>query len=205
MTTVANTNGNRTRRPALRAGARAGFAALAVVLLLAACGTPGSDGQTYVALDYASEPQAVWFPAFPPVFFWGEYYEHAAGDHSGEYIAWDGTYWWFTYTIEIDEGGEAPLFGVGDHGDDYYLSIWLYSFGPSLYQDDVVVRSLADPAHSGAAGDRASTDPQALQAARDRSAAAREGGAEVTVVTQERTLGALTIRLEARSVTPSGE
>lgn len=191
MTTVVYGNGGAHRALALR------VLGLAAIVLLASCGVPGSDGQSYVALDYSVAPEAIYFPSFPQTVFFGEYYEHAAGDHSGEYIAWDGTYWWFTYTILIDEGGEAPLFGVGDHGDDYYFSIWLYSFGPSLYEDDVVVRSVSP--HGGAS-------PAAVSPA-DEHLLRQNGGvmsrpeptdAEVTVVTQTRTIGALTIRLEAR-------
>lgn len=113
------------------------------VFVVSGCGVPGDDGLTYLAIDWSSAPEALYFPAFPQTIYAGEYVEHAAGTYEGEYIAWDGTYWEADYWIEVDPGGEAPLFGTGDHGDDYYLSMWLYSFGPSIYTDEIVSRSVA--------------------------------------------------------------
>ena len=113
-----------------------------LVAVLAGCGVPGDDGAVYLAIDWSSAPQALYFPAFPQTIYAGEYVEHESGSYAGEYVAWDGTYWVADYWIEVDPGGEAPLFGTGEHGDDHYLSMWLYSFGPSIYTDDVVSRSV---------------------------------------------------------------
>ena len=115
---------------------------LLVITLIAGCGVAGDDGQTYLAVDWVSAPQALYFPEFPQTIYAGEHEEHAAGEYQGEYIAWDGTYWQADYWIEVDRGAAAPLVGTGDHGDDYYMTMWLYSFGPSMYTDDMVVRSL---------------------------------------------------------------
>ncbi|TVQ18573.1 MAG: hypothetical protein EA382_17595, partial [Spirochaetaceae bacterium] len=138
---------------------------LAVVVVLAAvttgCGRPGDDGSTYLAIDWVYAPQALLFPAFPQTIYAGRYVEHQAGTYTGEYIAWDGSYWNADYWIAIDPGGEAPLFGTGDHGDDYYLSLWLYSSGPSITTDSIEVRSIAAPN----ADARAAAPPSAASSA----------------------------------------
>lgn len=144
--------------------------ALATLILLGliSCGVPGDDGHTYLALDWTSAPQALYFPAFPDIVYAGDYVEHAAGNYEGEYIAWDGSYWNADYWIAVEEGGEAPLFGAGDNGDDYYLSMWLYSFGPSIYTDDIVVKSVSAgvDVSSQRSLDQNETVPEAILAAR---------------------------------------
>jgi hypothetical protein len=116
----------------------------AISIILVGCGVPGDPGSSYLAIEWTSAPQAMYFPAFPQIITAGEYVQHTPGTYQGEYIAWDGSYWDASYWIEVDPGEEAPLFGTGDHGDDYYLSMWLFATGPSLYTDSIVARSVAD-------------------------------------------------------------
>lgn len=142
----------RSKRTRTGSRARGGLAVAITIALLVAlggCGVPGDDGRTYLAIDWSSAPEALSFPGFPQTIYAGEYVEHEAGSYEGEYVAWDGTYWEADYWIEVDPGGEAPLFGTGDHGDDYYLSLWLWSFGPEIYTDEIESRAAA----SGADGD----------------------------------------------------
>ena len=184
--------------------------ALALVIVLAAvttgCGRPGDDGSTYLAIDWVYAPQALSFPAFPQTIYAGRYVEHAAGTYSGEYIAWDGSYWNADYWIEIDPGAEAPLFGTGDHGDNYYLSLWLYSSGPSISTDSIEVRSVAasDAEAQAAAPPSAASsttatlsnatlpDP-ALVAGRERTA-----GTVPVVIRTTHTQGRYRVTIEAR-------
>jgi hypothetical protein len=121
-------------------------AAMLILFLLASCGVRGPEGQTFLALNWTSLPQAMNFPAFPSTIFAGEYINHPAGDYFGEYIAWDGSYWNASYWIEVEEGSPGFLFIPGDAGDEYYLSMWLYSFGPSIYTDGVISRSVSPAA-----------------------------------------------------------
>lgn len=37
----------------------------------------------------------------PAMVYAGTYYEHPAGSYHGECIAWDGSYYSFTHTIEL--------------------------------------------------------------------------------------------------------
>jgi hypothetical protein len=184
--------------------------AMAVIVLPAVttgCGRPGDDGRTFLAIDWVYAPQALFFPAFPQTIYAGRYVDHAAGTYSGEYIAWNGWYWNADYWIDIDRGGEAPLFGTGDHGDNYYLSLWLYASGPWIYTDRIEARSIAAPdadaqtaAPQSAARSAAPTltnatahpDP-AILAARERTA-----GAVPVVVRTTHTSGRYRVTIEAR-------
>lgn len=133
------------------------------------CGRPGDPGRRYLAIDWLYAPEALYFPAFPQIVTAGQYVRHEPGSYQGEYIAWDGSYWLADYWINVEAGGAAPLLGTGDHGDDYYLSLWLYSFGPSMYVDDIVVRSVVPGPESGARSNLSAAD-DAIRAARERAA-----------------------------------
>lgn len=165
----------RLKRTRTGSRARGGLAVpitIALLVALAGCGVPGDDGHTYLAIDWSSAPEALFFPAFPQTIYAGEYVEHEAGSYEGEYVAWDGTYWEADYWIEVDPGGEAPLFGTGDHGDDYYLSLWLWSFGPEIYTDEIESRAAASGAErdsAGLANDHGRV-PSQIVAARERAA-----------------------------------
>lgn len=170
---------------------------LAGTLIVSACGVPGDDGHTYLALDWTSAPQALSFPEFPQTIYAGVYEEHEAGSYEGEYIAWDGTYWRADYWIEVEAGEEAPLVGTGDHGDDYYLSMWLYSFGPSMYEDDHVVRSISPSAQIGSSAILMG-ETDALLAARAAAARIDRDGGDVVTISATRTTGPATVHVVAR-------
>lgn len=179
-----------TRRGALILG-------LIILAVLAGCGAPGDPGVTYLAIDWSSSPQALYFPAFPDTIVAGQYVQHSAGTYEGEYVAWDGSYWQADYWIEVEEGGPAPLIGTGDHGDEYYLSLWLYSFGPSIFTDAIVTRSVSD-ASSGSEQQLTTiqtngTVPQAILDA--RLAAASQ---EPVLVQESEVRGRYRITIEAR-------
>jgi hypothetical protein len=152
-------------------------AAMLILFLLASCGVRGPEGQTFLALNWTSLPQAMNFPAFPSTIFAGEYINHPAGDYFGEYIAWDGSYWNASYWIEVEEGSPGFLFIPGGAGDEYYLSMWLYSFGPSIYTDGVISRSVSPAADQpGASAEEsqltASPEQQEMLLSRAREKAA---------------------------------
>lgn len=183
-----------------------GHAALVLVLMAAAllaagCGVPGDPGRTYLAIDWAYAPQVLYFPAFPQLIIAGEYVEHAAGSYVGEYIAWDGTYWVADYWITVEPGGPAPLVGSGDHGDDYYLSLWLWSFGPEIYTDEIVARAIgSDGAREHVLASANPGDaPAEIIAAR-----ARMRAMEPTVVRQSAQTGRFVITVDARGYGPAG-
>lgn len=135
--------GARRRR---RARALVACGALAVTLLIAGCGQAGEPGKSYLALDWVYTPEALSFPAFPSTVTAGEYIRHSAGSYRGEYIAWDGSYWSADYRIEVSPGEPGGLLLDGADGADMYFTMWLYSFGPSLYQDQSVAEAALAPA-----------------------------------------------------------
>jgi len=128
------------RRPSVSTAAAALL--VATLTLLGGCVFPAAHGSVYLAIDWVYTPQALYFPAFPMYITAGQYIEHDTGYYTGEYIAWDGSYWIADYRIEVDEGTDGTLLLPPDDGDDVYLSMWLYSFGPSIYTDDVVFHSV---------------------------------------------------------------
>lgn len=179
--------------------ARRGALILGLIILavLAGCGVPGDPGVTYLAIDWSSTPQALYFPAFPDTIVAGQYVQHSAGTYEGEYIAWDGSYWRADYWIEVEEGGPAPIIGTGDHGDEYYLSLWLYSFGPSIFTDAIVTRSVSDaPSSSKQHATTTQTNGTVPQAILDaRLAAASQ---EPVLVQESGVRGRYRITIEAR-------
>jgi hypothetical protein len=105
-----------------------GIVVVFVLSLLAGC--IGEDGDLYLAYSWLSAPQYFYDenPAIPSVFYNGTYYESEEGTYYMEYIAWDGSGWWMNYTLTANPG---DLFFV--KGAPAYCEIWLYWFGPSLY------------------------------------------------------------------------
>ncbi len=176
--------------------------AMAVLIVLVAvtagCGRPGEDGRTYLAIDWVYAPQALYFPAFPQTIYAGRYVEHRPGRYAGEYIAWDGSYWIANYRIEIDRGADPPLFGTGDHGDDYYLTLWLFSSGPAIYTDAVVSRSVAAGDASAAAATPALSNETAVADPAIVAARERTRGAKPVVMRITHTHGRYRITVEAR-------
>jgi hypothetical protein len=180
---------------------RAAIVATVVVAAFVAlgCGVAGDPGHTYLAINWSSAPEALYFPAFPQIVVTGEYVEHAAGAYVGEYVAWDGTYWVANYTISVEAGGEAPLFGTGDHGDDHYLSLWLWSFGPEIYTDRIEPRAAGpDGGDDGvSAWTNADEVPAGIAAGR-----ARVGSMEPTVIRESARVGRFVISIDARGYAP---
>jgi hypothetical protein len=129
---------------------------LGAVLLAAAftgCLINGEDGESYLSLDWEYAPIRAYFPGIPSdVYIKGAFYEHGEGDFYGEYVAWDGHYYEFIYTIEINEGERGTLDSPGRDGADRYYFMELYSWGPELYYlNDAGSRALGLPAPPGGA------------------------------------------------------
>jgi hypothetical protein len=112
-----------------------GMALLGVAVLLIGCSEPGVDGTSYVAIDWEATPQAISFPSFPSTVYAGEYVQHSAGNHQGEYLDYYGYYWESNYSVTVDEGTEGTLFSDGEDGSDMYFTLWLNTSGPTMYQD----------------------------------------------------------------------
>ena len=108
---------------------------------LTGCGDDGDDGNSYTAIDWVYAPISYWDdnPGIPYGFNRGEYYLTQAGTYNFEYIAWDGSGYIGTYTITIDEGEDGNLFFDGDDGEDWYFTFWLYSWGPIINTNSLML------------------------------------------------------------------
>ena len=127
-----------------RLGALAGgFVLFASLLLgLSACGSRGSDGRAYLALDWTYTPKSVYFPMLPPVISAGTYYQHPAGTYYGEYTAWNWDFYSFWYTLTINEGTYGYGSWPGEDGADRFYLIYLTGGGPELYCYELSYRAL---------------------------------------------------------------
>jgi hypothetical protein len=127
------------------------LAALALaLLLLVGCGPQGDDGTSYLSLDWTYAPLSIDFPQLPDTVVPGTYYWHPEGLHPGEYVAWDGSWWVFTYRIEVDEGDWGFGGWPGADGSDRFYTMYLYSWGPELsYVEISQSLSLVEPLPSG--------------------------------------------------------
>lgn len=119
------------------------FAAVVLILAMtASCALPGVDGRTFLRLDWTTPLDYVDFPAFPAVINTSSYVEHQEGYYDGFYrigsYAYDASYW-----ITVEPGGPASEISIGDSGDWYYMSMWLYSGGPEMYTDYIETRSVS--------------------------------------------------------------
>jgi hypothetical protein len=127
------------------------LAALALALLLVAgCGPQGEDGTSYLALDWTYAPLTIDFPQLPGTVVPGTYYWHPEGLYHGEYVAWEGSWWVFTYRIEVNEGDWGIAGLPGADGADRFYTMYLYSWGPELsYVELSQSLSLVQPNPSG--------------------------------------------------------
>ena len=138
---------------------------LIALIFAAGCGVKGEDGTSYLALDWVYAPQQLYFPAMPPVGLAGVYYHHPEGTYYGEYVAWDGSYYSFYYTIEVNEG-EYGLGGYpGADGMDRYYTMYLYSWGPELYYVDDLDSKSSFLESAGASIDSEQRERQAAERA----------------------------------------
>jgi hypothetical protein len=97
-----------------------------------------------MALDWVYAPQQLYFPQMPALGMAGVYYQHPEGTYYGEYVAWDGSYYSFYYTIQVNEGEYGAGWLPGAAGMDRYYKMVLYSWGPELYYvDDLDSKSFA--------------------------------------------------------------
>jgi hypothetical protein len=139
------------------------LAALALaLLLLVGCGPRGEDGTSYLALDWANNyaPLSIDFPQLPDTVVQGTYYWHPEGLYHGEYVAWEGSWWVFSYRIEVDEGDWGIGGFTGADGADRFYTMYLYSWGPELsYVELSQSLSLVKPSPTG-------EDPAAREQAR---------------------------------------
>ncbi len=137
------------------------LAALALALLLVAgCGPQGQDGNSYLSLDWTYAPQSLDFPQLPDPVVPGTFYWHPEGLYHGEYVAWEGSWWVFTYHIEADPGNWGIGGIPGADGADRFYTMYLYSTGPELsYVELSQSLSLVKPSPSG-------EDPAAREQAR---------------------------------------
>jgi hypothetical protein len=133
------------------------------LLLLVGCGPQGEDGTSYLALDWTYAPLTVDFPMLPEVVLPDTYYWHPEGLYHGEYVAWEGSWWVFSYRIEVDEGDWGIGGLPGPDGADRFYTMYLSSWGPELsYVELSQSLSLVQP-HP--AGEAAASREQARAAA----------------------------------------
>ena len=60
-------------------------------------------------------------------------YETSAGSYDLTYTSWYGTKYSTRYTIKVNEGTINPLLLIPMDGEDKHYSIYLSSYGPSVY------------------------------------------------------------------------
>jgi len=60
-------------------------------------------------------------------------YETSAGSYDLTYTSWYGTKYSTRYSIKVDEGTINPLLLTSMDGEDKHYSIYLSSYGPSVY------------------------------------------------------------------------
>jgi hypothetical protein len=148
---------------------------LMVFAFFTGCLIQGEDGTSYLALDWVYAPQQLYFPAMPSLGLAGVYYQHPEGTYFGEYVAWDGSYYNFYYTVEVNEGEYGMGWYPGD-GMDRYYTMYLYSWGPELYYvDDLDSKSLT----LGSSGARSASVLQEQRAA-DQAGLEPSSGSELS-------------------------
>ncbi len=94
-------------------------------------GCSGIDGNAYQKYWWPGNLQYIYDtnPATPSIVCNDEYFPTEPGQYYMEYVSWDGYGWYLYYTISVNEGEfmESP-------GDDSWFEIFLFSYGPSLYE-----------------------------------------------------------------------
>ncbi len=103
-------------------------------------GKDGKDGNAYLSINWVYAPTYYndTNSSIPYTFYKGVKYRSLPGTYSFIYTAWSGDTWSGNYTITINSGekGKSTLLIIpknGSKGADKNFSLYLYSFGPSLY------------------------------------------------------------------------
>jgi hypothetical protein len=108
----------------------------------------GTEGDAYIAYSWAAGPITFYTedPSFGSTIYNGQYENASVGSWYFEYISWDDSYWYGTYTVYVNDGGFLI------DGEDIYFELACYSTGPALYEwsPEWAYRSLetADPGES---------------------------------------------------------
>lgn len=164
---------------------------IAVVTLIAGCGSDGNDGNAYVAYDWTYEPYEIidTNPSTPSVVYAASYFQSQPGTY---YFSYENYYssWTGVYTVTINKGEDGSFIADGDDGNDKYFDIFLSTSGPTLY----AAKAMADQALPGA-------DAQvAREVVKSSERVAEPQGEAVETYIEEKTNGLYSIRLEARKV-----
>ena len=98
---------------------------------------------------YTTDPYVSW----SGVVLNNVYVQTEPGTYYFEYVSWDDSYWYGTYTIYINEGEAGGLFYDGLDGSDIYFELVCYSFGPSFYDWSSPNYAATSKADSGTSAD----------------------------------------------------
>ena len=101
-------------------------------------GCAGDDGKVDIYFYWAGKPTAFSDnnPATPnsaSTLVEYQKYETSAGSYYLTYTSWYGTKYSTRYTIKVNEGTINPLLLIPMDGEDKHYSIYLSSYGPSVY------------------------------------------------------------------------
>ena len=110
------------------------------ITIISCSGEDGKDGNAYLSINWVYAPTYYndTNSSIPNIFYKGVKYKTLPGTYSFIYTAWSGDTWSGYYIITINSGekGESTLFIIpkdGSDGADTNFSLYLYSFGPSIY------------------------------------------------------------------------
>ena len=111
---------------------------VSISMMLGGCGKDGKNGDAYLAIDWVFTPVTYWDnnSGIPDTFYKGTFYQVNPGTYNFEYTAWDYSYYSGTYTLVINKGTKGGFMKDGKDGRDIYYTLWLYSDGPELDQED---------------------------------------------------------------------
>ena len=111
-------------------------ALLLLTFLIGCCA--GDDGKADIYSFWAGKPTAFSDnnPATPnsaSTLVEYQIYETSAGSYDLTYTSWYGTKYSTRYTIKVNKGTINPLLLTPMDGEDKHYSIYLSSYGPSVY------------------------------------------------------------------------
>ncbi len=107
---------------------------LLFILFLSGCGAAGETGKAFIALDWVYKPQ--YFAgdnnALVGSIEKGKFYRTQPGKYYFEYIAFEGSGYYGTYTITVKKGEGGGFLTPGKDGRDSRFTLTLLSTGPTF-------------------------------------------------------------------------